>query len=150
MNRLDPSKLFVTFYPSITAKKPLITRHYTLTHSDDTGNLFLIIALDYAYSQITAMRDEVLAEWIYRQNQYTLVVNIHVDSQPVKDIADSTFRCQIFKRELPLALEAIVYGDQVLFDLYPALKSAPIQIQFDSKYAALCKTEYWGTAADYI
>jgi len=149
MNRLDPNKLYVRFYPGVTPKKPINFRHYTLTHSDEMGDLFLSVALAYAYNEITSMRDEVLAELLYQEDQYNLLVYIHVDSQPAKDLADSTFRYHIFQRELPLALEAIRYGDQVLFDLYPALNSAPIQIHFDSIYATLCKTEYWGTFADY-
>ncbi|MBP2630022.1 MAG: hypothetical protein H6Q70_650 [Firmicutes bacterium] len=149
MNRLDPNKLYVRLHPGVTPRKPIIFRHYTLTHSDDTGNLFLSVALEYDYSELTPMRDEVLAEWLYHENQYSFLVNLHVDSQPAKDLADSTFRYHIFKRELPLALEAIYYGDQVLFDLYPSLNSTPILIHFDSVYSTLCKTEYWGTFADY-
>ncbi|MDF2564014.1 MAG: hypothetical protein K0Q53_409 [Massilibacillus sp.] len=80
MNRLDPNKLYVRFYPGVTPKKTITFRHYTLTHSDETGDLFLSIALEYAYSEITSMRDEVLAEWLYQENQYRLLVNIHVDS----------------------------------------------------------------------
>ncbi len=97
MNRLDPNKLYVKFHPGVTPKKPSTFRHYTLTHSDDTGNLFLSIALDYAYNEITAMRNEVLAEWLYQQDQSNLLVNIHVDSQPTRHYRGYTNKPHICK-----------------------------------------------------
>jgi hypothetical protein len=76
-------------------------------------------------------------------------VYVHVDSQPVKDITDSIRRYTIFKKELPLALEAIHFGDQVLFFLYPWLNFSTICIHFKSVYPPLCKIEYWKTLANY-
>ena len=45
-----------------------LPRGYTLTHSDQTGDLFLTIAESYNLAQISGwypklMRDEVLGEW---------------------------------------------------------------------------------------
>ena len=48
---------------AVTATEPIIGRKYTLTHSDITADLFLTIGLEYAYDEISEMRDEVLAEW---------------------------------------------------------------------------------------
>jgi hypothetical protein len=149
MNRLNPDKLSVTFLPGTTPMRPFIPRLYTLTHSDETANLYLSIGMKYSYSQITSDRDEVLAKWSEEKGRYFFYVYVHVDSQPVKDITDSIRRYTIFKKELPLALEAIHFGDQVLFFLYPWLNFSTICIHFKSVYPPLCKIEYWKTLANY-
>lgn len=63
MGKLNPEKLFVEYRPGVTATEPVMGRKYTLTHSDETADLFLTIGLEYAYDKINKMRDEVLAEW---------------------------------------------------------------------------------------
>jgi hypothetical protein len=63
MKRLNPEKLQVEYRNGVTTTEPVGGRKYTLTHSDKTGDLFLTIGLEYAFDQITKMRDEVLAEW---------------------------------------------------------------------------------------
>jgi hypothetical protein len=45
---LNPEKLFVEFRTGATSITPILGRHYTLTHSDITADLFLTIALNYA------------------------------------------------------------------------------------------------------
>ncbi|MBP2635539.1 MAG: hypothetical protein H6Q72_1446 [Firmicutes bacterium] len=149
MKKLDPNKLYVSFFPGTSTTYPIIPRYYTLTHSDETGDLFLSIGSTYIYDQISKNRDEVLGKWKNNKEQITFSVNIHVDSEPVKSFADSSLRYSIFKRELPLALEAIRFGDQALFILNPYLDRANIVIHFSSSYPKLCKTESWGTFADY-
>lgn len=149
MSRFDSEKLYVTFYPKTTPSAPLNNRHYTLTHSDETGTLFLAIGLNYAYEKITSMRDEVLAKWCCHEDRCFLLVNVHVDSEPVKNLTDSMRRNSIFCKELPLALTAFHYGDQMLFKCYPYLKHAPIFIHFESKFSCLCRNEFWGTFANY-
>lgn len=147
MYKLNPQKLYTRFFPGTTAYYPIKSRHYTLTHSDKSGNLFLSIALTYMNTQITPNRDEVLAKW--SKDAASFGVYIHVDSEPVKTFADSERRLAIFKRELPLALEAIRFGDRKLFCMYPHLDCADILVYFKSTYPALTKTERWGKLADY-
>ena len=70
MSKLNPGKLSVDFREGVTTTEPIIPRRYTLTHSDITAELFLTIGLKYAYDKISAMRDEVLGEWIKTRNGY--------------------------------------------------------------------------------
>lgn len=147
VERLNPDKLYVEYRPGVTPIEPIIGRKYTLTHSDITADLFLTIGLDYAYDKINKTRDEVLAEW-RSYNQYAfLYVNVYVDGQFKPDI--SAIRNAIFRRELPLALEAIRYGDRKLFTKYPPLDNAPICVHFDSANPYYNRFENWGTPKDY-
>ncbi len=148
MNKLDPSKLFVELRDGVTPEEPILGRKYTLTHSDTTAELYLTIGLNYAYDMVNEMRDEVLAEWRIDHDQIYLLVNIHVDNQ-TNPVA-STIRNVIFVRELPLALEAIRFGDNPFFEFHQELKQAPIWISFHSIYPELDRFEYWGTPEDYI
>jgi len=61
----------------------------------------------------------------------------------------SAIRDAVFRRELPLALEAIRYGDNEFFLAHPELDNAPIWVHFDSSYAYYNKVEKWGTPEDY-
>ncbi len=148
MKKLNPDKLYVEFRNGVTMTKPIIGRRYTLTHSDITADLFLTIGLDYAYDKISAMRDEVLGEWRMNQGFPFLYVYVYIDGQ--FDPAVSAMRNEIFRRELPLALEAIRYGDRKFFAAHSELDHAPIWIHFDSTNPAYNQFEYWGTPNDYI
>ena len=53
-------------------------------------------------------------------------------------------RNEVFRRELPLALTAIRYGDRFLFDAYPNLDQASIIINFISAYPQFARLENWG------
>jgi len=145
VERLNPDKLFVE-YRDVTPTEPVIGREYTLTHSDVTADLFLTIGLSYAYDLTNDMRDEVLAEW--RMAEYPfLYVYVYVDGQfgPVV----SAIRDEIFRRELPLALEAVRYGDRAFFAAHPELDNAPVWIYFDSVNPYYNRFENWGTPGDY-
>lgn len=147
VKRLNPDKLYVEYRPGVTKTEPVISRKYTLTHSDITADLFLNIGLQFAYDKINPMRDEVLAEWrTYNGNPF-LYVYVYVDGQFEPLV--SSIRDGIFRRELPLALEAIRYGDNSFFDAHPDLDNAPIWIHFDSTNPDYNRFEYWGTLKDY-
>jgi hypothetical protein len=147
MKRLDPTKLFVEYRPGVTKTEPILQRHYTLTHSDVTAELFLTIGLQYAYDKISSMRDEVLAEWRINNDGYYLYVYLYVDGQFGPVI--SATRYSIFKRELPLALEAIRYGDRTFFKAHPELDNAPIWVYFDSSIPLFNRIEFWGFPGNY-
>ncbi|WP_404408275.1 staygreen family protein [Jeotgalibacillus malaysiensis] len=148
MKKLNPDQLYVEFRNGVTMTEPIIDRKYTLTHSDITAELFLTIGLQYAFEKINAMRDEVLAEWIIANGCPLLYVYVYVDGE--FGPAVTAVRDAIFRRELPLALEAIRYGDRKFFAAHPALDSAPIWIHFDSTNSLYNKFEHWGTPGDYI
>jgi len=147
MKKLNPEKLYVEFRPGVTSVDPIIGRTYTLTHSDITADLFLTIGLMIAYDKINIMRDEVIAEWRMYNGYEIMYVYVYVDGQFGREV--SAVRNTIFRRELPLALEAIRYGDRSFFIAHPELDNAPIWIHFDSKYPYYNKIENWGTPKDY-
>jgi len=113
LNKFNTEMLQVNFGMETGETKPIVPRKYTLTHSDITGELFLTIAAKYDYDKITDMRDEVLAEWIMVNSEYALMVNVMVDKK--KNPIMSAVRNSIFTKELPLALQALRYGDREFF-----------------------------------
>ena len=145
MNRLDGDKLYVELRDDLTATEPIIGRKYTLTHSDITADLFLTIGRQYAYDKLNVLRDEVLAEWAINGSVY-LYVYLYLDGQ--FDSETAAIREEIFRRELPLALEAIRYGDRELFEAYPDLDNASIWVDFASSNSDY-SLEYWGYMKDY-
>lgn len=64
-------------------------------------------------------------------------------------IGTAGWRYKIFRRELPLVLEAICKGDNDYFVANPRLESAPIFVQFQSKNKKYNKIENWGKPKDY-
>ncbi|MBE6067465.1 MAG: hypothetical protein E7211_07175 [Clostridium lundense] len=146
MSKLNPEKLSVEFKDGVTATAPIIPRRYTLTHSDITAELFLTIGLRYAYDKITAMRDEVLGEWIKKGENYFFYVYLHVDGEFCPMV--TAIRNYVFRRELPLALEAIRYGDRAFFSAHPELDNSPIIIHFISSNPQFNKVENWGTFSE--
>jgi hypothetical protein len=147
LKKLNPEKLQVKFGIGTSETKPIIPRKYTLTHSDITGELFLTIAAKYDYDKITEMRDEVLAEGGMVNNEYALMVNVMVDKE--KNRVMSAIRNSIFVKELPLALQALRYGDREFFRENASLDKAPIYIKFNSVYPMFNRLELWGTPSDY-
>jgi hypothetical protein len=152
MSRLRPEKLHVTFLSGATPEGPVTPRRYTLTHSDITGDLFLGIGADYNRSQISGwytrfMRDEVLAEWLHGNDGLCLYVHCHVSGGLVLGMAG--WRDAIFRRELPLVLEAFCFGDRKLFEKWPELDRSPLRVRFHSSKRRYNRTESWGTPADY-
>lgn len=146
MTALDPKKLSVDFRGRVTSTEPIIPRRYTLTHSDITAELFLTIGLKYVYDKINPMRDEVLGEWVEIGERYSFYVYLHVDGQLEPATA---VRNAIFRRELPLALEAIRYGDKNFFSVHPELDSTPIMVYFHSVNPYFNRIENWGTFSTY-
>ncbi len=148
MSRFNPDKLTVEYRPSVTPVGPVIPRRYTLTHSDVTAELFLTIGISFAYDKIGPMRDEVLSEWVVNYNNLPyLFVYLDVDGSGSGNPYTRNF---IFRRELPLALEAIRYGDRYLFDTHPMLDNAQIWVWFISSQPTLNRLEYWGNPFDYF
>ena len=142
MKKLNPEKLSVSLLPGITLLNPILPRRYTLTHSDTTAELFLAIGKTYAYDKIGGMRDEVRAKWLFTNNQYKLYVSVYIGGPFAKNRAAARYR--IFLKELPLALEALRYGDRLFFKNHPQLDFAPIWVCFESVYPEFNGTEFWG------
>lgn len=148
MSEFNPDKLTVEFMEGVTEVSPLIPRRYTLTHSDITGELFLTIGLDFDYGKITLIRDEVLGEWIWLEEGIQYHVYLYVDGELGQGRAE--IRETIFRRELPLALSAIRYGDRFFFHRWTEFDHDPIIVHFQFTNTEQNKTEYWGTFSDYV
>ncbi|NLE99794.1 MAG: hypothetical protein GX601_02340 [Anaerolineales bacterium] len=152
MSRLDPRKLHVRYLPGADPCGPLLSRCYTLTHSDATGDLFLTIGPDYDRAQIAGwytrlMRDEVLADWQVVQDAPTLHLYCHVSGGFT--FGSAAMRDAIFRRELPLVLEAFRYGDSALFARRPKLDQAVVLVHFHARQKRRDRVESWGKMADY-
>jgi hypothetical protein len=154
MPSLNPKKLHVHFKGGVTQTAPLIPRCYTLTHSDFTGDLFLTIAADFdreALSnwQTRLMRDEVLGEW--RDNPEdgpTLQLSCHVSGNGF-NFGTAGWRYRIFKYHMPMVLQALRYGDLLLYEAHPEVDSAPILVRFRARQKRYNRVEHWGVPADY-
>ena len=149
---LGLEKLNVNYLLDVDPKGPVTPRCYTLTHSDFTGELFLSIGLEFDKEALSGfytkiMRDEVLAEWSKDESGYSLNVFCHVSGGFV--IGTAGMRFKIFRRELPLVIEAICKGDNDLFTANPNLEDAPIFIHFQSDNKKYNKIENWGKTKDY-
>lgn len=148
MSNFNPERLTVEYRDGVVAAGPLVPRNHTLTHSDLTGDLFLTIGTQFAWDTINPeMRDEVIGEWKRMGNM--VYYNAYVLINDEEDLDVATRRNEIFRRELPLALTAIRYGDRHLFDLYPQLDHAPVIVNFMSTYPHLSKQESWGTFSNF-
>ncbi len=150
LSRLNPNKLHVSILPPATVDSPLFPRCYTLTHSDQTGDLFLTIGVEFNKKQLRGwqtriMRDEVLAEWLKTDDNHSLNVYCQISG----GIGTSGFRDRIFRQELPLVLETFRYGDQQFFDANPEFDKTPIFIHFRSKKDKYNKIENWGFPENY-
>ena len=144
MSAFYPEKLSVEYMNGATTTKPVIPRRYTLTHSDVTGELILNIGIHFAWVKMNSLRDEVLGEWKKYGGILYFCVYLHVDQGQFSPSV-SAKRYEIFRRELPLALTAIRYGDRSFFNTYPYLDQAPIIIQFISSYPQFAGQKKWGT-----
>lgn len=152
MSRLNPAKLHVQRRHGAEPEGPVLPRRYTLTHSDSTGDLFLTIGADYDRRQVSGlytrlMRDEVLAEWVAGAQGPEMHVFCHVSGGIV--FGDAGMRDGIFRRELPLVLEAFRYGDRALFAAHRELDHSPVVVYFRSHLPKFNRSEVWGTPADY-
>ncbi len=152
MSQLRPEKLHVRFASGSQPGGPAVPRRYTLTHSDLTGDLFLTMAPDYNQEQLSGfqmrlMHDEVLGEWLQEGDSFALHLYCHVSGGLI--FGPARLRDFFFRRELPLALQALRYGDRALFQAHPVLDQAPVWVHFRAAQARYNRVERWGVPADY-
>lgn len=147
MIKFQPDKLNVSYKDEIGTKNSLLTRKYTLTHSDESGELFLSIGKKYDLDKINYnVRDEVLGSWEKDDKEY-LLITLEVDNG--EDLSNTVKRDKIFRQELTLALVAIIYGDNLFFENNKELYEAPIRVKFNSKFSEYDTLEDWGKVRDY-
>lgn len=144
----NPNKLETTFVEPITLYSPIKGRKYTLTHSDDTGMMFLTISNEYDYSAINQdLRDEILGTWKIYDNSYKLFLYAYIGDL---DYFASLAKYNAFKYHMNSALQAIIYGDKELLKKSPELVNSPIYIKFDSYIQIFNNYEFYGYIKDYI
>lgn len=147
MFELKKDKLKVSFEDNIGKSRPIMPRKYTLTHSDETAELFLSIGNKYDLDKINySVRDEVLGSW-EKDDEYYLLINIEVGNN--NDINSIIKRDEVFRRELPLALTAIVYGDNLFLENNKELYDASVIIKFNCQIKEYDVLENWGKIKDY-
>lgn len=148
MSKFIPEKLFVEYKDLKESNIPKEKRKYTLTHSDETGDLFLSIGEEYDYEKTNETRDEVFAEWNKKDavDVLNVVLQVSVDS----NITKTVIRDKIFREELSLVLEAIMYGDRQFLKENSNLYDAPVIIKFKSEILKYNKVEQWGIVSDYL
>lgn len=127
--------------------EPVISRKYTITHSDTTAELFVFVAENFAEDQITSMRDEVRVAWEQTEKGLALIGSVLVDGKGVRGSA--YIRNRIFYNEMPTALQALRQADRFLFEKEPNLDNAPVYIHFISNNPAYNKTYDFGAIGNY-
>jgi len=152
LERLNLKKLHVKYLANASPEKLALPRRYTLTHSDITGELFLSIGSTYNTRETSKlytrlMRDEVLAELHKSEAGYIYRIYCHISGGFVFGTAGCRYR--IFRSELPLALEAIRFGDRRLFENNPELDHANVNIYMQSNNKSYNKVEDWGSISKY-
>lgn len=147
--KFNPDKLETTFIEPMTPYGPIEGRKYTLTHSDETGMMFLDIADEYNYKVINQdLRDELLGTWrIIYDNDYGLFLYAYIGDL---DYFSVLMKYSAFKYHMNLALQAIIYGDKDLIKEYPKLINSPIYVKFDSLFPIFNNYEFYGYVKDYI
>lgn len=150
---LSIQNLHVKYLSHTNSKEPINKRRYTLTHSDFSGKLFLSIGPKYDKKAISGlytrlMRDEVLAQWLKKENNYSLHVYLYVSGGFI--FGRAGWRDNIFRSHLPLVLKSICQGDQEFIQNHPNLRNSPILVHFNSSNKKYNKIEEWGKPKDYL
>lgn len=141
----------MTFAEGTLPDGPLKGRHYTLTHSDRTGDLFLAIGPEYDSRALRALqvrleRDEVLGEWLVDEAGPRL--DLHMAAQGGLPLFGSgVMRCRIFRHYRPMVLAALRRADAALSEAHPGLDEAPVVAHFHWRRGRV-ESESWGRWGD--
>jgi hypothetical protein len=127
---IDPNKLFST-YSNVSHTKFDYPRFYTITHSDETGDIFMDIGDQPNKKllndpQTLKFQDQVIGEWI--TNMLILEVVLFRKNIPF----DEDFRLKIFNRELPRVIKIIKYLECSMFNRNPGLLDSKIVVIYRS------------------
>jgi len=124
-------------------------RIYTLTHSDVTSKITLAISREINKAQLKGwysklQRDEVVAEWKRVQGKMSLHVHCHISGGNFLHNLIANLRFYIFRKELPVVLEAFRHGDEELLKKYPDLDKSMVWVYFHSNVKEYNRVECWG------
>lgn len=151
MSNLKPNKLHVKF-DNIEEDEFSLPRKYTLTHSDQTGDLFLTISEKYNEKQISDlytkfMRDEVLGEWKIKGEKKELHLYFHIRGGFIFGWAK--LRDNIIRSHLKMVFQSIRFGEKNLIQENPNLNLSPIFAHFKSNRKKFNTIEQLGILKDY-
>ena len=149
MTTSDFTRLATIILPPATSFQPADGRKYTMTHDDNTGELFVSIGCRFDDGRIGELRDEVLAEWVPCNGQYMLSGQVLV-SDGGFDEQTAEKRYRIFRREMDKALTAIVMADMPFYGMFPWFLDFPICIQYRSVYPQYNKFIQYDTPRTYL
>lgn len=147
MKKISTDKVFTEIRGGVTNAYPISGRKYTMTHSDETADLFVTIGVDFAEDKVQKLRDEVRLQFIVVDRMPMLYGEVMIDGVGIP--GNPPVRESIFKRELPTGLQAIRYADDALFATYPELDETPVYIQFISANPDRNKLFDYGIIGDY-
>ena len=147
MRELKPQKVFVQYRDTMKPYEPVMSRKYTITHSDTTAELFVFVSEDYAEDQVTRMRDEVRVAWEQNERELILIGSVVVSDKGV--MGNPQIRNRIFYNEMPTALQALRQADRFLFCNNPSLDSALVLIHFISSNPSYDKMYNFGAIGNY-
>jgi hypothetical protein len=148
VHEFNPLNVFLQYRDKIKTTDPVAGRKYTITQSDNSDDLFVIIAEEYADDRINHMRNEVKIEWQRRKREYILSGSVLIDINQSE--VNSKIRNEIFRREMPIILKSLRFADRFLFEQYPILDSSTVIIHFASKDPAYNKSYNFGAIGNYI
>lgn len=145
----NKNKLEINFIYPMIKTYTLQNRKYTLTHSDNTGTLYLDVANFFNYKKINIdLRDEVLGSWVLvERNKYSLLLNIYLKGYYPYEIKR---KYEMFKYNLNFAIKAILYGDRGFLIKNNFLLNSNIVVNFSSSYFMYNSSEYYGLVKDYL
>ena len=146
-NIFNPSKVHTEFRNNISSYNPVIGRKYTITHSDETAELFVTIGTEYATDLYSPIRDELILSIDDVDNNIILQGYVNVDSH--NNFGTRKLRNDIFLREIPLALKSTFYADRIFFQNYNCLMNVPVIINFLSADKQYNKRYYYGTIGNF-
>ncbi|KAL1533553.1 magnesium dechelatase [Salvia divinorum] len=113
--RFEASKLKVVFVGEqlTNQTRRVVPRTYTLSHCDFTADLTLTVSNIIPRDQLKGWysKDDVVAEWTNVNGEPFLNIHCHVSGPNPLSAMAAEFRYLIFSKELPLVLEAVLYGD---------------------------------------
>ncbi|KAL7155803.1 hypothetical protein ABFS83_03G100100 [Erythranthe nasuta] len=149
--RFEASKLKVLFMgEEVDTSTRIVPRTYTLSHCDFTANLTLSVSNIIQRNQLTGWysKDDVVAEWTDVNGDLFLNVHCHVSGPNSLSATVAEFRYHIFSKELPLVLEAVLYGDSDFFREHQELMDAIVRVYFHSSFKMYNRMECWGPLKD--
>ncbi|CAN1801635.1 Magnesium dechelatase SGRL, chloroplastic [Linum perenne] len=151
--RFDASKLKVVLVGMENDYSGIIPRTYILSHCDFTANLTLTISSVINFDQAMQLsgwysKDDVVAEWKKVEGKLCLHIHCYVSGPNLKLDLAAELRYHIFSKEMPLVLQALLYGDAELFKANPELKDASVRVYFHSSSPKYNLIESWGPLKD--